>query len=198
GQAEKLVAVARKSYRLRDDDNIYLDRVEAGLRAAVKVACDRIGERCSRPDTWTDPLEVVKALREPGYVPKAAPVELGEDLRDVLNARQMRGQPAGKGIARGIARVIRSSGDLFSVEKDEILVCDSIDPTMTFVVPLVSGIVERRGGMLIHGAIIAREYGIACVTGVPGATEFIRTGDQLTVDGYRGIVIDHSRTSTEM
>ncbi len=43
--------------------------------------------------------------------------------------------------------------------------------------------------MLIHGAIIAREYGIPCVTGVPQATEFIKTGDQLTVDGYYGLVI---------
>jgi pyruvate,water dikinase len=42
--------------------------------------------------------------------------------------------------------------------------------------------------MLIHGAIIAREYGIACVTGVPDATELLHTGDQLTVDGYLGIV----------
>jgi pyruvate,water dikinase len=60
---------------------------------------------------------------------------------------------------------------------------------MTFVVPLCAGIVERRGGMLIHGAIIAREYGLPCVTGVPNATTLIRTGDTLTVDGYLGIVI---------
>jgi phosphohistidine swiveling domain-containing protein len=43
--------------------------------------------------------------------------------------------------------------------------------------------------MLIHGAIIAREYGLPCVTGVPEALQFIRTGDHLTVDGYLGIVI---------
>jgi len=68
------------------------------------------------------------------------------------------------------------------------LVCDAVDPTMTFIVPLAAGIIERRGGMLIHGAIIAREYGIPCVTGVPEATKRIRTGDQITVDGYLGIV----------
>jgi phosphoenolpyruvate synthase/pyruvate phosphate dikinase len=60
---------------------------------------------------------------------------------------------------------------------------------MTFVVPLSAGIVERRGGMLIHGAIIAREYGLPCVTGVPEATQRIRTGDELSVDGYLGIVV---------
>ena len=42
--------------------------------------------------------------------------------------------------------------------------------------------------MLIHGAIIAREYGLPCVTGIADATSFIHTGDPLTVDGYLGIV----------
>ena len=63
---------------------------------------------------------------------------------------------------------------------------------MTFFAPLAAGIVERRGGMLIHGAIIAREYGIPCVTGITDATRFIETGDLLTVDGYLGIVIRDS------
>jgi rifampicin phosphotransferase len=53
--------------------------------------------------------------------------------------------------------------------------------------------VERRGGMLIHGAIIAREYGLACVTGIPNATSLIETGDLLTVDGYLGIVVISER-----
>jgi pyruvate,water dikinase len=89
----------------------------------------------------------------------------------------------------GTARVISGLDDLRAFEEGEILVCDAIEPTMTFVVPLSAGIVERRGGMLIHGAIIAREYGLPCVTGVPAATELIRTGDRLTVDGYLGIVV---------
>ena len=54
--------------------------------------------------------------------------------------------------------------------------------------PLATAVVERRGGMLIHGAIIAREYGLPCITGIPDATTLIETGDQITVDGYLGIV----------
>ena len=46
--------------------------------------------------------------------------------------------------------------------------------------------------MLIHGAIIAREYGLPCVTGIANASSLIKTGDELTVDGYLGIVIKHS------
>ena len=59
---------------------------------------------------------------------------------------------------------------------------------MTFVIPLAAAVVERRGGMLIHGAIIAREYGLPCVTGIPDATSLIETGDEMTVDGFLGIV----------
>jgi pyruvate,water dikinase len=85
--------------------------------------------------------------------------------------------------------VIRNASDLMNFRKGEVLICDSIDPNMTFVVPLASAIIERRGGMLIHGAIIAREYGIPCVTGISRATDVIQSGDRITVDGYLGIVI---------
>jgi pyruvate,water dikinase len=107
---------------------------------------------------------------------------------DVLQARQLLGQPAGPGIAKGKARVIRKHSDLADFKYGEVLVCDAVDPNITFVVPLATAVVERRGGMLIHGAIIAREYGLPCITGIPDATTLIKTGDDLTVDGYLGIV----------
>jgi pyruvate,water dikinase len=66
---------------------------------------------------------------------------------------------------------------------------------MTIVIPLVCAVIERRGGMLIHGAIIAREYGLPCVTGVTDATALIHTGDELTVDGHLGIVVVQKTSS---
>ena len=105
-----------------------------------------------------------------------------------LKARQLVGQPAGPGIARGRARVIQKHSDLADFRHGEILICDAVDPNITFVVPLAAAVVERRGGMLIHGAIIAREYGLPCITGIPDATTLIKTGDAITVDGYLGIV----------
>src|SRR5690606_1032544 len=106
----------------------------------------------------------------------ATPPPLLETPGFVQRDRQLVGQPAGPGYARGVARVARKREDLFLFRSGEILVCDAVDPNMTFVVPLAGGIVERRGGMLIHGAIIAREYGIPCVTGIPDAVHRIRTG----------------------
>jgi pyruvate,water dikinase len=88
--------------------------------------------------------------------------------------------------------VLDGSSPLADFKRGDVLVCDAIEPNMTFLAPLAAAIIERRGGMLVHGAIIAREYGIPCVTGIPEATRVIQSGDRLSVDGYLGIVtIEH-------
>ena len=102
--------------------------------------------------------------------------------------RQLIGQPASPGVATGAVRCIRGRDDLGGFRQGEILVCEAIQPTMTHLVPLASAIVERRGGMLIHGAIIARELGIPCVNGVRHVHEILNNGDLVTVDGHLGIV----------
>jgi pyruvate,water dikinase len=191
--ARDLLGLAKKSYQLRDDDNIYLGRIEEQFNRALLESSSRLGSKCESNDACSNYEELIRAIKDPDYVPSQTPVEKETTESAEIYARQLRGQPASKGIGRGKARVIEKIADLFSVQKGEILVCNAIDPTMTFVVPLVTAIVERRGGMLIHGAIIAREYGLPCVTGIPQATEFIKTGDDITVDGYFGLVINHSK-----
>jgi len=185
-EAAELLDLARTSYRLKDDDNIHLGRIKGQFLAGIEEAKRRIEER---PSDGVKTRELSSLLKDPRYLLKehASADQPETDYR--IKARQIVGQPAGPGIARGKARVIADPSDVFGLNAGEILVCDAVDPTMTFVVPLSAGIVERRGGMLIHGAIIAREYGLPCVTGVPDATSLIHTGDQLTVDGYLGIVI---------
>jgi phosphoenolpyruvate synthase/pyruvate phosphate dikinase len=180
-RAEEMLNLARNSYQLRDDDNIYLGRIEAQLLAAVQEAKRRQQNQASavlnrvleEVDFKTEPHEAVTTV-----------VSVG----DRLQARQLTGQPSGPGLSRGRARVIQRHSDLAEFKSGEVLVCDAVDPNMTFVVPLAAAVVERRGGMLIHGAIIAREYGLPCITGVPDATTLIKTGDEITVDGYLGIV----------
>jgi pyruvate,water dikinase len=182
--AEDLLDLARASYQLRDDDNIYLGRIEAHYLAALDEGRRRISRRTGLETRRLEMNEIAKALMDPDYRPvaKTPPSKASKDRS--LKARQIVGQPAGPGIGTGNARVIEGASDLFDFRPGEILVCDAIDPNMTFIVPLSAGIVERRGGMLIHGAIIAREYGLPCVTGVPDATDLIHTGQQVTVDGY--------------
>lgn len=189
--AMEMIDIARASYRFRDDDNTYLGKIEGHLLNALNEGRRRIGFRCGIETRFIEPEHIVRALRNGKETPEVCEVPEDKPVESdfTLKARQLVGQPAGAGIAFGKARVVLDSSDLFSFKSGEILVCDAVDPNITFVVPLAAGIVERRGGMLIHGAIIAREYGIPCVTGVADAAHLIRTGDTITVDGFLGIVI---------
>jgi pyruvate,water dikinase len=192
----QLLELGRKSYRLRDDDNLYLGRIESEVERALDAARGKLGTSCAEPRCCENAEEIIsglRGLRPAGGKQRVSGADADRD-EDPVVARQLKGQPAGQGIARAEARVIRTNEDLFSFKAGEILVCDAIDPNMTFIVPLAAGIVERRGGMLIHGAIIAREYGLPCVTGVPDAPRYIRTGDLVTVDGYYGLVTVHTDT----
>ena len=187
--AVEVLDLARSSYQLRDDDNIYLGRIEAQMLAAVREARRRIDNyRAGRKQKKNDDVlfQVVENFEHRPQFQSPYKQKPGDDF--VIQARQLVGQPAGPGLAKGPARVIRQTADLAEFKYGEILICDAVDPNMTFVVPLAAGVVERRGGMLIHGAIIAREYGLPCVTGIPDATTLIQNGDEVSVDGYLGIV----------
>jgi rifampicin phosphotransferase len=189
--ALELLDLARASYRLRDDDNIYLDKIQGQVLAAVEEGRRRIQGRSMRDTKAVETDDLFKAVQSeaPAHKEDQKAQQPAKKKSFSLKSRQILGQPAGPGMAMGKARVVLDSSDLFSFQKGEILVCDAVDPGMTFVVPLAAAIVERRGGMLIHGAIIAREYGIPCVTGVPDAVNQIKTGEFITVDGHLGIVI---------
>jgi pyruvate,water dikinase len=85
-------------------------------------------------------------------------------------------------------RVVPDLARLSDVEPGDILVVNNIDPGWTPVFPLLAGLVTETGGILSHGAILAREYGIPTVTGVTEATKRLATGSYVEVDGNRGTV----------
>jgi phosphohistidine swiveling domain-containing protein len=188
-EAMDLLDLARSSYRMRDDDNIYLGRIEAQMLTAVTEAKSRV-ENTDRKENHQPELDKLKSvIHDLDYGNGNRELAVSNDEHGFkVNPRQLVGQPAGPGLSRGRARVIRHHLDLQDFKNAEILVCDAVDPNMTFVIPLAAGVIERRGGMLIHGAIIAREYGLPCVTGIPDATSLIHTGDEISVDGFLGIV----------
>lgn len=187
-RATDLLDLARASYRLRDDDNIHLGRIEQELQRAVALGRGRLEVQRGRVDERLAPADIAKALADPDSELATVPPASATEPASPLRARQLIGQPAGPGLATGRARVIPAGAPLDDFHRGDVLICDAVDPNMTFVVPLAAAVVERRGGMLIHGAIIAREYGLPCVTGVPDATAQIPDGAVVTVDGYLGVV----------
>jgi phosphoenolpyruvate synthase/pyruvate phosphate dikinase len=101
---------------------------------------------------------------------------------------EIRGFPAAKGVAEGVARVITTVGDLHTVEPGEILVCGGTTTEWTPAFGIITACVCDTGGSLTHAAIVSREYGIPCVVGTAVATQTIKTGDRIRVDGRAGTV----------
>lgn len=97
------------------------------------------------------------------------------------------GSPASVGTVTGPARVVLDPAGAH-LEPGEILVAPSTDPGWTPLFLTAGGLVMEMGGSMSHGAVVAREYGIPAVVGVPGATGAIRTGQQIGVDGAAGVV----------
>ncbi|MFE4836895.1 PEP/pyruvate-binding domain-containing protein [Arthrobacter sp. NPDC056691] len=105
------------------------------------------------------------------------------------------GAPASAGTVTGKARVILDPAGAH-LEPGEILVAPSTDPGWTPLFMTAGALVMEMGGPISHGAVVAREYGIPAVVGVPDATVRIRTGDTVTVDGAAGtVVVDRSQAS---
>ena len=194
-EAAEVLRIGRVSWRLRDDDNLLLSRVESQLNRAVAMALDRLraAGRLQQEPRRTDDLvpALAMALTDPGAVldlPAATPEDARVEILSQDTPRQLVGQPASPGLASGRVCRITEGSDIGRFRAGNVLVCDAIQPMMTHLVPLAAAVVERRGGMLIHGAIIAREMGIPCVNGVARAVEQLRDGDVVTVDGHLGIV----------
>jgi pyruvate,water dikinase len=195
-EALEVLKIGRLSWRLRDDDNVLVGRLESQLLRTLNLAAKRL--RAAGRLQWEAQVTIpaapilATALREPASgmvrLPEPEPEQHGSVVGTGESPRQLVGQPAAPGLATGRVRVVRNTEDLGRFQAGEVLVCDAIQPTMTHLVPLACAVVERRGGMLIHGAIIARELGIPCANGIANATELLRVGDIVTVDGYLGIV----------
>jgi pyruvate,water dikinase len=104
------------------------------------------------------------------------------------DAKLLEGIPVSPGIVTGPARVILRTDDHEQVLPGEILIAPFTDPAWSPYFVTAAGVVMEQGGILSHGSIVAREYGLPAVTNVASATRVIRTGDLVQVDGNRGRV----------
>lgn len=95
---------------------------------------------------------------------------------------------ASPGTARGTARTVHSLDEFPAVNRGDVLVCRTTDPAWTPLFGVVAAVITETGGMLSHAAIVAREYGIPAVLGIPEALTRITAGTTLEVDGTHGTV----------
>jgi pyruvate,water dikinase len=107
--------------------------------------------------------------------------------RDDLAPGALAGLPVSAGIVEGRARVILDMADA-ALEPGDILVTAYTDPSWTPLFVTIGGLVTEVGGLMTHGAVIAREYGLPAVVGVVNATRLIQDGQRIRVHGMDGYV----------
>lgn len=97
------------------------------------------------------------------------------------------GSPVSAGTVEGVVRVVFDPHQT-QLQPGEILVCPGTDPAWTPLFLAAGGLVMETGGMMTHGSVVAREYGIPAVVGVSQATTRLQTGQRIRVDGSSGII----------
>ena len=135
-----------------------------------------------------DEYEVYEKLTPPRVITSDGEIIPGEYKRENLPAEAMVGLPVSSGVIEGRARVILNMADADLADGD-ILVTTFTDPSWTPAFVSIKGLVTEVGGLMTHGAVIAREYGLPAVIGVDNATKRIKDGQRIRVDGTEGYVV---------
>jgi pyruvate, water dikinase len=157
-----------------------------------------IGERKAAIREWAK-HETVPALGAvPEVIDDPAIVMLWGITRESLeswlsadeqpDSNEIKGFAASSGVAEGIARVVKSVDEIGRLRQGDILVCRITNPTWAPVFQKIAAAVSDIGGSMSHAAIVAREFGLPAVVGTGTATQKIKDGQRVRVDGGRGVV----------
>lgn len=178
GEARKLVAQGV----IKDPEDVYFLSLEE-FREVVstgRLDCAVITERREAHESY-------QKLAPPRVITSEGEVINGEYDAGSRPQGALAGIPVSSGVVEGRARVVLSMEDA-DVEEGDILVTVFTDPSWSALFVSVKGVVMEVGGVMTHGAVIAREYGLPAVVGVEGATERIQNGQLIRVNGSEGYV----------
>ena len=172
----------------RPDEVYWLTAAEADASASALddgslTLADRTADVARRRTAWRG-----QALATPPqYLPEIAWMGLMEDMMPAHTGDQsgpvLKGTGGSGGRVTATARVLAGPEDFAAFQPGEILVAPITTPAYTPLFALAAGVVTDIGGVLSHGSIVAREYGIPAVLGTAAATKRIATGDVITIDG---------------
>ncbi|MDV8002435.1 PEP/pyruvate-binding domain-containing protein [Rhodococcus sp. IEGM 1408] len=187
--------VLARSGRLPDADLVFFfDRAELDLVTGSADISELVTRALKRREAlaFQDALEFEDvAVGRP--VPIIARARAQGEAAGEAAGGEIVGRPASRGSVEGVVRVARSIVDAREVQRGEILVAPVTDVGWTPYFTVIAALVTDIGSSVSHGAVVAREYGLPCVVNTLVATQTLRTGDRVRVDGDRGVVtrLDH-------
>ncbi len=174
----------------RQEDIFFLSKEEVfGIASGVGKADQNAIERRRREfDRYTNSLP-------PKFLKGG--LEFDDTLVHEESVTRISGTSSSPGLVTGPVRVVHSIDHVSEVREGDILVTSNTDPGWTAVFAKIGGLVTETGGILCHGAVVSREYGIPAVTAVRNATTILSTGQRVTIDGGEGILLVHDGAADE-
>jgi rifampicin phosphotransferase len=134
-----------------------------------------------------DAYKIYEKLTPPRVITSDGEIVTGKYKRENLPAGAIVGLPVSSGVIEGRARVILNMEGA-DLKAGDILVTTFTDPSWTPLFVSIKGLVTEVGGLMTHGAVIAREYGLPAVVGVENVTKLIKDGQRIRVNGTDGYV----------
>lgn len=214
---DRILFLTRRYLLLRENQRFWFDK----LLLAVKRSCLWLGEALAQQGALEQPRDVrfltwpelqsvvdgslppaqaaewVRARGEAWHKDCAAPEPpvflRGDDevVEEDRSGRRLQGLGVSGGRARGRVRIVRSLSESNRLSPGEILVTRATDPSWTPLFLRAAGVVLEMGSRLSHGAVVAREYQVPAVVNISGVMRQLSEGQEVTVDGTRGIVWLH-------
>ncbi|MBM7868488.1 phosphoenolpyruvate synthase [Heliobacterium gestii] len=177
-EAERLV----QANVIQEKEDIYYLTFEE-LREVVHTKKLDYPIICKRKEEY----KFYEKLTPPRVITSDGEIIAGEYKRENLPAEAIVGLPVSSGFVEGRARVIVTMEEA-KLEDGDILITAFTDPSWTPLFVSIKGLVTEVGGLMTHGAVIAREYGLPAVVGVENATKRIKEGQRIRVHGTEGYV----------
>jgi len=177
-EAERLV----QANVLHEKEDIYYLAIEE-LQEAIRT--NKLDYQVI--DKRKDQYRSYEKLTPPRVITSEGEIITGQYKRENIPATAIAGLPVSSGVVEGRARVVLNMEDA-DLEDGDILVTSFTDPSWTPLFLSIKGLVTEVGGLMTHGAVIAREYGLAAVVGVENATKLIKDGQKIRVNGTDGYV----------
>ncbi len=177
-EAEQLV----RAKVIREKEDIYFLSFEE-FREVVrteKLDCQIIIKR-------KDEHKINEKLKPPRVITSDGEIIAGKYKRENIPAGALAGLAVSSGVVEGRARIILNI-EAADLEEEDILVTTFTDPSWTPLFVSIKGLVTEVGGLMTHGAVIAREYGLPAVVGVENSTTLIKDGQRIRVNGTDGYV----------
>ena len=175
-------ALVQAGVLARPDDLFFLRLAELEALAAGEARdwAALVGQRREAYDREKRRMQIPRVLLSDGQA-------FYEGVASQAGAGVLAGSPVSPGVVEGPVRVVFQPHDA-RLAPGEILVCPATDPAWTPLFLVASGLVMEVGGLMTHGSVVAREYGIPAVVGVSQATARLKTGQRVRVDGTAGQV----------